>query len=292
MSNTTLWNVILILAGSGVAVGGIFGEGYDRAKFALAKWWRVWSYVTTRGWIMLALTGLVVVASVWKYQHDFADAMAKEVQLAKERDEWKRRGDERTKATQDKLDALGSENAGLKDDLKNQGDEFARHMAVLKEQNDSLAGQSTALRRQLEELKKDSEGMVLATAMAGSTTSASVLRARDDLQQEIKVSTDVLGQSVSKYDDALFHLVSDMHEKDVVPMHNALDGRGRTDEDFPTLKNIKDECASQGDIESVFKGPLAKTLCPACTCTCGTATALPPVEPKPTASVPTETASH
>lgn len=61
---------------------------------------------------------------------------------------------------------LGGENAGLKNDLKAQGDDFARHMADVKGQNDELAGQSKTLRRQLEELKKDSEGMVLATAMA------------------------------------------------------------------------------------------------------------------------------
>ena len=278
----TFWNVVLILAGSAVAVGGIFGEGYDRAKLAASRWWQLRRFVTMRGWVMLGLTALVVVTSVWKYRHDFADAQAKEAQLVVERDEWKKKGDERTKATQTKLDALSAENAGLKLDLKSQGETFARQMASLKEQNDGLAGRAEALRRQLEELKKDSEGMVLATAIAGSTTSASVLKASGDLQQEIKSSADVLHDSVTQYDDALFHLVSDMQQKDVVPMHSALDRRGHSDEDLPTLRNVREECASQAEMEGVLKGPVGKGLCPACTCTC--AAPPPAVEPKPAAS--------
>jgi hypothetical protein len=267
MSSTTLWNVILIVAASGVAVGGIFGEGYDKAALAATRWWKFWKYVTPRGWIMLSLTGLVVVASVWKYQHDFADVQAKEGQIATDRDAWKSRAAERDASTQGKLDGLTAKNATLRDELKKQGEEFARQLASLRTQNDSLAGQAAVLRRQLVELKKDSEGMVLATAMAGSTTSASVIKARDDLIEEVKTSTDVLGQSVTKSDDALFHLLTDMHQKDVVPMHNAIDWRGRGDDDLPTLKNVRDECASTAEIEAVLKGPVGKTLCPACTCT-------------------------
>ena len=283
--DATVWNVLLIVAGSAVAVGGIFGDGYDRAKLAQFKWWRPWQYVTLRGWIMLNLTGLVIVTSVWKYEHDLSDAMAKEGALAAERDEWKKKGDERTKATQARLDALREENAGLQQDLHKQGQDFARHMATLKEQNDGLAGQSVALRRQLRELQKDSEKMVLVTAMASSTTSASVLKARDDLQQEIKSSSDVLGRSVTQYDDALFHLVSDMAQKDVVPIHTAVDGRGRSEDDLPTLRNVREECASPAEVEGLLRSPAAKALCPACTCTCGAAAPSPPTsgETKPAA---------
>lgn len=292
-SMSTFWNVVLILAGSAVAVGGIFGEGYDRAKLTKSKWWKPWSYVLPRGWVMLGLTALVVLASVWKYGHDFADAQAKEAQLVVERDEWKKKGDERTKATQSKLDALSGENSSLKLDMKKQSEDFAHHMLTLKEQNDGLAGRAEALRRQLEELKKDSESMVLAMAMAGSTTSASVLKAREDLQKEIQTSADVLHQSVAQYDDALFHLVSDMHQKDVVPMHNALDGRGHSEEDLPTLKNVREECASPVEIENVLKGPAGKALvpaCPACACTCTGPSQPPPaaaVEAKPASPPPT-----
>jgi len=270
----TFWNVVLILAGSAVAVGGIFGEGYDRALLAQSKWWQVRKYVTARGWFMLVLTCMVIGTSIWKYQHDFADAVAKEAQLTTERDEWKKKGDERAKSTQVKLDALSAENAGLRLDLKTQGEEFVRHLASLKEQNDGLAGRSEALRRQLEELKKDSEGMVLATALAGSTTSASVLKASTDLQSEIKTSAVVLHDSVTQYDDALFHLVSDMQQKDVAPIHGAIDRRGRSDDDFPTLRNVREECASPAEIEAALRSPAAKAICPACSCSC-TAPATP-----------------
>lgn len=280
---STFWNVVLILAGAAVAVGGIFGDGYDPAKLDASRWWQLHRFVTMRGWIMLGLTALVVVTSVWKYRRDFADARGKEAQLVVERDEWKKKGDERTKATQAKLDALSAENAGLKLDMKSQGKDFARQLASLKEQNDGLAGRAEALRRQLEDLKKDSEGMVLATAIAGSTTSASVLKASSDLQQEIKSSANVLHDSVTQYDDALFHLVSDMQQKDVVPMHSALDGRGRSDEDLPTLRNVREECVSPTEMETVLKGPVGRALCPTCTCTCA-APPPPAVEPKPLAS--------
>jgi hypothetical protein len=268
LRSPTLWNVILILAGSGVAVGGIFGEGYDKGKFSTAKWWAVWSYVTRRGWVMLLLTALMVVASVWKYQHDFADATAKEAQLGEERDDWKKKAAARDASTQGKLDALKVENASLKSQMEAQGKDFVRKLLALKEQNDSLAGRAEALRKQLEELKKDSEGMVLATAMAGSTASASVLKARDDLQSEIKSSADVLSTAVTQYDDQLFHVVSDMREKYVVPMHLVINARGHADEDLPTLKNVRDECASPQEIEAVLKSPAAKGICPACACTC------------------------
>ena len=274
LSSATLWNVVLILAGSGVAVGGIFGEGYDKGKFATSKWWALWSYVTRRGWVMLLLTGLLIVASVWKYQHDFADTQAKEASLVVERDDWKKKADARDAATQAKLDGLLGENKALKAQMKVHGEEFVKKLMSLKEQNDSLAGRSEALRKQLEELKKDSEGMVLATAMAGSTTSASVLKAREDLQSEIRSSADVLSTAVTKYDDQLFHLVSDMHQKDVVPIHTAIDGRGHAENDLPTLRNVRDECASPLEIENILKGPEARAICPACTCTCAAVTSV------------------
>jgi hypothetical protein len=280
---STFWNVVLIVAASAVAVGGIFGEGYDKGEFASTSWWRVWKYVTLRGWVMLTLTVVVVTASVWKYEHDFADAKTKDERFATERAEWKKTANDRAKETQAKLDDLGHENAGLKTGLERQQQDFAQRMGALKEQNEGLASQSVTLRRKLEDLKKDSESMVLATAMAGSTTSASVLKARDDLQNAIESSADVLHQSVMQYNDALFHLVSDMHDKDVVPMHTALDGRGRSVDDLPTLKNVRDECASPAEIEALFGSPAAKGLCPACIC--AAPSPIPPVTATPSASV-------
>jgi hypothetical protein len=116
-----------------------------------------------------------------------------------------------------------------------------------------------------------------------------VLKARDDLQSEIKSSADVLSTAVTQYDDQLFHVVSDMREKYVVPTHNAVNGRGHADEDLPTIRNIKDECASPAEIEAVLKSPAARALCPACNCTCSAPASVATSTASPSASVPQAT---
>jgi len=265
---STFWNVLLIIAGSAIAVGGIFGEGYDHAKLATEKWWRPHRYVTPRGWVMLGLTAVVIATSIWKYHHDLSDAAAKENELTAERDRWKKAADERSKALQQKLDSLSQENKDLRADVAAEREDSSSRLSTLKSQNDALAGRSEALRKQLEELKKRSEDMVLATTIAGSTTSASVLKASGDLQGEIQASTILLGKSAAERDDALLRLLADMREKDVAPIRATLEGRGRADGELPTLHDVREECASPAELEAILRSPTTKTICPACTCTC------------------------
>jgi hypothetical protein len=272
----TLWNILLIIAGSAIAVGGIFGEGYDRAKLAQTKWWKPHKYITARGWIMLSLTTIVIATSVWKYHHDLREADTKEHQFAAERDHWKKIGEERTKSMQDKLDMLSAENGNLRSDIAAERKESNAELATLKTKSDAIASHSEALRKQLEDLKARSEDMVLATTIAGSTTSASVLKASGDLKGEIQASASLLGKSAAERDDALLRALSDMREKDITPLRIVLDSRGHAESELPTLHDVREECASPAELETVLKSPAAKNICPACICTCTQASSIPP----------------
>lgn len=277
-------NVALVLAGAAVGMLGMFGEGRDRDAYdnlsagTGRRFWtwprlRFWTYTRKLGWWMIVCTVVVAASAVAKYKLDLSEAsakelaaQAKEVDLAKQRDDWHKKADDRDKNTQDSFDELKKGNGDLR---KDNGD-LKSQLVGLHLQYDKSTGEVAGLRHQLEELKKDADGIDRAVGSSTSTTSASVVAAREALREEIDTTTRVLDASVVAYNDRLYHLLSEMRQLDVVPIRAALDGRGRSSQELPTLLNIQNECASEDEVQKKVEAALlsaaAKGLCGPCIC--------------------------